>query len=306
MPARKARGSSEPGALPRPRGAGACGFLGCPRPFPRALRPDRFPCRGGPRGRAALASRRACLLRERRFRASGPTLPLQPLGRGTRPLPRDRPATTPPARSCILRGLSSSLTRGAGTRWRKLHPGATRLRQPDGNRLLRGLRPVLPLSDVLDLLVHELAGLGARRLPLARILLRALDDILLWHDRPPRCRSCISRASESASSAVFGGSATERTAAGTSRRVLRRPEVSSIPVAQHARPPLGALLLGPLCSVDRFGAPASPSSSVASSVRASAASAWPMQGWTCVNRGRFGAAVEAMGREGDIDIVVRK
>jgi hypothetical protein len=44
---------------------------------------------------------------------------------------------------------------------------------------------VLALSDVLDLLVDELSGCRAGRLPLPQIFLCLLNNGLFWHRRTP-------------------------------------------------------------------------------------------------------------------------
>src|SRR5262245_4202593 len=64
---------------------------------------------------------------------------------------------------------------------RQLHPGAPRLREADRDRLLGRARAVLALADMVDLLAHELAGLGARRLALAGVLAGALDGSFFRH-----------------------------------------------------------------------------------------------------------------------------
>src|SRR5205823_14919481 len=68
-------------------------------------------------------------------------------------------------------------------RRRQLHPGATRLREADRDRLLRRARAVLPLADVVHLLLDELARLRAGRLALALVLVRGLQRLLLGHGR---------------------------------------------------------------------------------------------------------------------------
>jgi hypothetical protein len=58
---------------------------------------------------------------------------------------------------------------------------ASRLRQPDRDRLLRRAGAVLALSNVFDLFVDELAGLRARRLALPPVASGALDGFFLRH-----------------------------------------------------------------------------------------------------------------------------
>ena len=78
-------------------------------------------------------------------------------------------------RRLLLGGLGGGLA-GLG-----LHAGPARLRQAYGDRLLRGLRAVLALADVVDLLAHVLAGLRARRFSPALGLAGALGGLLLEH-----------------------------------------------------------------------------------------------------------------------------
>src|SRR5205823_1906652 len=65
---------------------------------------------------------------------------------------------------------------------RQLHARLARLREADGDRLLGRPRAVLPLTDMVHLLAHELARLRARRLALARVLARASRRLSVRHD----------------------------------------------------------------------------------------------------------------------------
>ena len=142
---------------------------GCPTLASSRRRSTRLPGQRARRcGRAALALqralRRACARRGRRCT---------------------------PRRALLLRGATlgevtlrflPGAPRGRGLLWRfQLHTGTPSLREADRDRLLRASRPVFSLANVLDLLAHEPAGLGARGLPLSLVALRALDDLLLGH-----------------------------------------------------------------------------------------------------------------------------
>jgi hypothetical protein len=58
--------------------------------------------------------------------------------------------------------LARGLRRSVLIRRRQVDARAACLGQADRDRLLRRARTVLAFADVLDLLAHELAGLGAR------------------------------------------------------------------------------------------------------------------------------------------------
>jgi len=62
-----------------------------------------------------------------------------------------------------------------------LHAGAARFGEADRDRLLGRPRSVLAFLDVLDLLMDELAGLGARGLSLALVFAGLLDGLFLGH-----------------------------------------------------------------------------------------------------------------------------
>src|SRR6185312_6385197 len=86
--------------------------------------------------------------------------------------------TTRVSAGCTFTGPLRSSTL---LRWLEIDARAPRLRQTDGNRLLRGTRAVLALADVLHFLAYELARLRAGRLSLTFILASPLDRSLLWH-----------------------------------------------------------------------------------------------------------------------------
>jgi hypothetical protein len=76
--------------------------------------------------------------------------------------------------------VAAALRAGSGGRG-KLHAGASRLAEPDGDRLLRGSRSVLAFADVVHLLANELASPARGALSLAPRLSRALDRLLFRH-----------------------------------------------------------------------------------------------------------------------------
>jgi hypothetical protein len=78
-------------------------------------------------------------------------------------------------RSACLRRSASLRRRG------QLHSGAPRLRQADGDGLLRRSCAVFSAAYVLDLFVNELAGLSRWRLALSLVRSCALDGFLLGH-----------------------------------------------------------------------------------------------------------------------------
>lgn len=157
-------------------------------PFPRSARLIT-----GPRGRAALlptARGRAPALARRPAapglpRQGGPGggavgLPLERARGGPRSRRRRLPAALCPALAQVAPGL---LLRGPlPTRGRReRHARAARLGQPDRDGLLGRPRPVFALPHVVDLLTHELAGLGAGSLAFLAILFGPLERFLLWH-----------------------------------------------------------------------------------------------------------------------------
>src|SRR5207248_2956421 len=68
---------------------------------------------------------------------------------------------------------------------RQLDAGAARFGKTDGDRLLRRARAVLALTDLVDLLMYELARLRRGRLALARVLSCLLDGFLPRHRHSP-------------------------------------------------------------------------------------------------------------------------
>jgi hypothetical protein len=89
---------------------------------------------------------------------------------------------------------------------------------------------VLPLADVLHLLVDEFSSLGAGGLALPRVLLRALDDVLLWHD------VFLLDLDDGASGVPWMVGSRRLSAAAWSkvRLPISAPELSSIEMAQRA------------------------------------------------------------------------
>lgn len=78
-------------------------------------------------------------------------------------------------RCLLLRGL---LRRFA---YRCFDAGASRLGKTDGDRLLRGLRPVLSFPHMLDFLTHVFTRLRAFRFPLAFVACCGLLRLGFWH-----------------------------------------------------------------------------------------------------------------------------
>src|SRR5262245_19208431 len=133
------------------------------------------PARPGPRrpapgslaiGAAALPCAAVRLARERAMRCGAPRLPLQAAQRSGRTSAR-RVSTAFWDPDSFLAG--------------KRDPGAARLGQADGDRLLRGRRAVLTFAHVLDFLAHELACGGAGTFSLAQLSARACCDAFLRH-----------------------------------------------------------------------------------------------------------------------------
>src|SRR5262245_30713275 len=69
-------------------------------------------------------------------------------------------------------------TRRGMLRRTELHAGSPRLVEADGDRLLGRRGAVLPFTNVVHLLAHELAGLRARRLTLPLVAARSLQSFL--------------------------------------------------------------------------------------------------------------------------------
>ena len=82
-----------------------------------------------------------------------------------------RGAWRPAALANLVRAFSRAARPRAGApgrRWLQRHTSATRLRQPDRDRLLRRARAVFALPDVLHLFTDELTGGGGRSFPCGR------------------------------------------------------------------------------------------------------------------------------------------
>src|SRR5262249_53010511 len=209
-------------------------LLGRRRAPAGALGAHRLARGRGARRPPALACGRARLLRERLPRCGGAAVALEDARGRPRPL-AGLPAAwmALPARE-IPRRLAPGPLRGPCTGRRQLHPGSTSLRQADGDGLLRRCGAVLGLADVLDLLVDEFTGLGARGLPFSSILPRAFDDFLLRHEYLPDCTSCACVVHHTCHPRLH-----LRPHLGSSRkpsgRARRRQELSSIALAERAR-----------------------------------------------------------------------
>src|SRR4051794_20431831 len=109
------------------------------------------------RGRAAwLAAKRAC--------------------RGAAALFRDVPAMDVRSARPLLRALAFAGERDAG---------AARLRQSDGDRLLRAACAMLALADLVELLAYEFARHGAGGLSLPRLAAGAFQCAFFRHGGTP-------------------------------------------------------------------------------------------------------------------------
>src|SRR5262245_39544116 len=83
-------------------------------------------------------------------------------------------------------GRTASRARARSVGWRRQpDTGTPRLRQADGNRLLRRAGAVLALPHVLHFLSHELACLRARRFALPLVAAGSRQRSLLRHWFPP-------------------------------------------------------------------------------------------------------------------------
>lgn len=125
-----------------------------------------------------------CLAREGRVRRCRMSLASEGALRTARPTRRGlRVGVRGALRRVTLRLLSRPL-RCAPLRRLKPHARASCLREADRNRLLRRLRAVFSLTNVMDFFAYELAGLGRQRLSFLCIPLRSLDRLLLGHGTP--------------------------------------------------------------------------------------------------------------------------
>jgi hypothetical protein len=163
-------------ACPRP-----CRLYRCPAPPRGPLCAHRL-LRGVSQTRAAPFPRTAAgLPRKSQVRSGLRPLAFQSARRGSRP-----GRTRLSARRRLLRFRSRL--------WREFHSRPSRLRQTNGDGLLRRSRTVLALTDVLDLFVDELAGLRGRRLPLPSVGACPFERFLLGHvyRPPPPCSVFVS------------------------------------------------------------------------------------------------------------------
>src|SRR3989442_3670028 len=154
--------------------------------------PRRFVLRGAAGGTLAAPCGHLGVTRERGAgRAAARLAPERALrGAGAT---RGRRALAALTRAGRGDGAATGARRGLALRGRRQrHAGAAGLRQADGDGLLRRTGAVLALAHVMDLLAHELPGLGAGTLALAS---GPLERSLLRHSAPPGpggCESCAS------------------------------------------------------------------------------------------------------------------
>ncbi len=149
--------------------SGARGLLRRVAPSGGTLRPDGSTRRRLPR--CAATTRGAAA----RLGSEGA------MGRRPAGLPLQRALDT--ARAFRVRSAAARLRVVLARPPRQLHAGAPRLGQPDRDRLLGRPRAMLALADVVDLLAHELARLGARRFAFAGVPAGALNGSLFRHVR---------------------------------------------------------------------------------------------------------------------------
>ena len=137
--------------------------------------------RGTSRGRRSFSCAAACLPCKRGFRRGRMALALQRFEHRART--RGRRLVRMTSLLQVARGCAAGPLRCRALlrRW-KFDTCFARLRQPDGNRLLRRACAVLPFANVIHLFADELACLG--RWSPASTFRRAssLECGLLWHD----------------------------------------------------------------------------------------------------------------------------
>ena len=133
---------------------------------------------------AALSRRGSCLARELRLGGGAVAFPLQRAKSRARPGTRHGFLAPAPTLSSLAfsrmpraRGRRSLFGRG------KIHTSLACLRQPDGDRLFRRTRAVLPLANVFDLLAHEFTGLRRGRAARAFVVASPLQGGLVGHTR---------------------------------------------------------------------------------------------------------------------------
>src|SRR5205814_9022972 len=131
----------------------------------RSLRPCGLLRRGRARTRSALAGGGPRLPGERSCRSGRASLATQGAAHRPRP-PRRRLLPRAAARELPLRAASRPGGRRALRGRLQTDPGATRLREPDRDRLLGRAGAMLSLTHVVDLLADELPGLRRPGLPL--------------------------------------------------------------------------------------------------------------------------------------------
>jgi hypothetical protein len=151
----------------------------------RPLRSNRASSSTPARCGRSLARGTACLTGERPARRGLASFASQCAADGTGPRPADSPRSTacraPPCAPCRC-SASPRGTLRAFRRVRQVDACATRLRQPDGNGLLRRARAVFPLTDVVHFLADEFARLRRWRLAGSTIPSSAFERGFLWHE----------------------------------------------------------------------------------------------------------------------------
>jgi hypothetical protein len=163
--------------MSRPR---ARGFLRGDRTAARALRARRLAGRRRTGGRAAAPGGRVRLPAQRPPCRRAASFAAKSALDGARARAR-RFATGLSAFGKIALRLGARARRCPFAR-AQLHARAARLRQADGDRLLRRARAVFSFTNVAHLFAHELSSLRRGRTPPRCIATRALDRSAFRHD----------------------------------------------------------------------------------------------------------------------------
>jgi len=133
-----------------------------------------------------------CVPRKVLWRRGRTSLTLQRTQSGPGASPRRFPPMRCSGFSQITLGLRSGAS-GCASLWRRqLHSRSTRFREPNRNRLLRRLRAMFSLSNVVDLFTHKFACLCARRFSLFFVSPRPFNDFFFRHFSPPQTTDTVS------------------------------------------------------------------------------------------------------------------
>jgi hypothetical protein len=105
-------------------------------------------------------------------------------------------AASLPLSQIALSLLARSRGGFASLGWLQFDTCPARLRKADRNRLLRGLRAMLPFADVVHLFTHEFACLRAGRFSSGLVVLSSLNRFFFRHGRASWLQTCRLRMSE--------------------------------------------------------------------------------------------------------------